>query len=57
MDHFQDLDATDVFIKKKRNKEGKVFDFARFVGIKYVHSLEYQLKNVWFCSYKIWANV
>jgi len=43
--------------QKERNKEGKVFGFARFVGVKYVCSLEYQLKNVWFCSYKIWANV
>jgi len=43
----------DVFIPEKRDKEGKVFGFARFVVVKYLRSLEYQLKNVWFCSYKI----
>ncbi|XP_058787158.1 uncharacterized protein LOC131661586 isoform X1 [Vicia villosa] len=49
--------VVDVYIARKRNKLGKIFGFVRYVDIKDDKWLEDQLKDVWFGSYKVWANI
>lgn len=44
---------TEVFIPKKRNKEGKSFGFARFFGVRDKRRLEDNLRNVWFRTYQV----
>jgi RNA recognition motif-containing protein len=50
-------DLVDVFIPRKRNKYGKLFGFARFIGVTDKGWLEDHLRNIWFGTYKIWANI
>lgn len=42
-------------IPRKRNKEEKLFDFARFLEVANIWQLEEQFKNIWFSTYKIWV--
>lgn len=46
-----------VYIVRKRNKKERVFRFIRYSGIKDSKWIEEQLRDVWFRSYKIWANI
>lgn len=46
----------DIFVSTKK-KEGKSFEFVRFVEVTHERRLEDQLMNVWFDTYKVRANV
>lgn len=50
-------ELVDLFIPRKKSKTGKVFGFARFVELKNEKRLEEQLRNVWFGTCKVWANI
>ncbi|GAU20898.1 hypothetical protein TSUD_120900 [Trifolium subterraneum] len=50
-------DIEDIYIPEKRNKSGKHFGFVRFRGAKDVKLVEAKTKEVWFGTYKLWANV
>lgn len=48
--------VVDVFIPKKKNKEGKSFGFVRFKGVAYPLELEKRLDQLWIGSYKMKVN-
>lgn len=46
----------DVFVSKKKNKEGKAFGFVRFKEVGYPLELERRLDQIWIGTYKLRAN-
>ncbi|MCI13931.1 hypothetical protein A2U01_0035054, partial [Trifolium medium] len=50
-------EVVDIFISGKKNKYGKFFGFVRFKGIAETKVVEDKMKEIWFGTYKMWANV
>lgn len=48
--------VVDVFVPKKKNKEGKAFGFVRFKEVGYPLELERRLDQIWIRTYKLRAN-
>lgn len=48
--------VADLFIPKKRNKEGKAFGFIRYQGVQYPQELERRLDQIWIGTFKLRAN-
>lgn len=48
--------VVDVFVPKKKNKEGKLFGFARFKDVWYPQELERRLDQIWVGSFKLRVN-
>lgn len=43
----------DILAPKKKNKQGKSFGFASFVGVTAERWIEEKLRNMWFGAYKV----
>ena len=50
-------DLREVFISKRRNRNGRRYDFVRFKGVEDVHSLERKLDNIIFGGLKMYVNI
>jgi hypothetical protein len=50
-------EVVNIFIPGKKNKQGKFFGFVRFKGIEDTKDTEERMRDIWFGSYKLWANV
>jgi hypothetical protein len=50
-------EVVDIFIPGKKNKYGKFFGFVRFKGIEETTAAEERMREIWFGTYKMWANV
>jgi RNA recognition motif-containing protein len=50
-------DIEDIYIPEKRNKSGKHFGFVRFRGAEDMKLIEAKMKELWFGTYKLWANI
>lgn len=48
--------VVDVFVPRKRNKEGKAFGFVRFKDVLYPSELERRLDQIWVGTYKLRTN-
>lgn len=48
--------VVDIFVPKKKNKEGKAFGFVRFRDVQYPQELERRLDQIWIGSFKLRAN-
>lgn len=48
--------VVDVYIPRKKNKQGKIFGFARFKDILYPQELKRRLDQIWIGTYKLKAN-
>jgi hypothetical protein len=46
-----------IFIPGKKNKQGNFFGFVRFKGIDETKVAEERMREIWFGTYKLWANV
>jgi hypothetical protein len=49
--------VVDIFIPSKRNKLGKFFGFVRFKDVTDARTIEEHMRDTWFGTYKLWANV
>ncbi|KAK2376927.1 zinc finger CCCH domain-containing protein [Trifolium repens] len=49
-------EVVDIFIPGKKNKLGKYFGFVRFKGITEIKFVEEKMKEIWYGTYKLWAN-
>lgn len=50
-------DLREVFISKRRNRNGRRYGFARFKGVEDVHSLERKLDNIILGGLKLYVNI
>jgi hypothetical protein len=50
-------EVVDIFIPSKRNKLGKFFGFVRFKDVTDARTIEEHMRDTWFGTYKLWANV
>ncbi|GAU51063.1 hypothetical protein TSUD_300050 [Trifolium subterraneum] len=50
-------DVDNISIHAKKNKFGKHFGFVRYKGFTEARDTEEKLRDVWFGTYKVWANV
>lgn len=48
--------VVDVYVPRKKNKDGKAFGFVRFKEVLYPYELERRLDQIWIGSYKLRAN-
>ena len=55
--HFKQVgDVREIFISRKRNRNGKRYGFVRFKGVKDVHQMEKKLDSMIFGGLKMYAN-
>ncbi|KAL4578302.1 hypothetical protein LXL04_014423 [Taraxacum kok-saghyz] len=47
----------DLFIARKRNRQCRMFGFARFVVVRDIKGCEEKSNNIWLKNLKLWANV
>lgn len=56
--HFKQAgDVREIFISRKRNKNGRKYGFVRFKGVEEVHKLERKLDNIIFGGLKMYVNI
>jgi hypothetical protein len=50
-------EVVDIFIPGKKNKHGNFFGFVRLKGVTETSVIEDKMREIWFGSFKLWANV